>query len=93
MESPDSLICMVNNTIKRKTNDSVVVNGKTYYGCCSDCLSKLVNNENNVLFAIDPISGIQISKADAVIHRDPNRRGIAMYFESERNYKKFKKRF
>ena len=93
MEMPDSLICMVNNTIKRKAIESVVVNGKTYWGCCSDCLLKLMNNENNILFAIDPISGNQISKADAIIHRDPNKRGKAVYFESEEKYKKFKRRF
>ena len=91
-EIPDSLVCMVNNTIKRKAIDSLVVSGKTYWGCCSDCKSKLAKNENNILFAVDPISGNQLSKADAVIHRDPLKRGKVMYFESEESYKKFKRK-
>jgi YHS domain-containing protein len=80
------LTCMVNNTIFAKDQIPTVVNGKTYYGCCAMCAEKLANNPA-VRKAIDPVSGVEVDKATAVI--GANEEGKAFYFENEKNLKAF----
>ena len=65
-----------------------VVDGKTYYGCCEGCQSKLLNNPQ-MRSAIDPINGTVVDKATAVIVALPS--GVVHYFETEETMGKFAK--
>ena len=80
-------VCMVNNQLYDKEQIPVVVDGKTYYGCCEMCKVTLKNNPKSRL-AVDPISGKTVDKALSVIGLAPN--GKVYYFESEENLRRFK---
>jgi YHS domain-containing protein len=64
----------------------VVVDGKTYYGCCEMCKAKLTNDPAS-RFAIDPVSGKKVDKATAVIGADSN--GKIYFFENEKDLEDF----
>ena len=76
------LVCMINNTVFPKEQIPTVVDGKTYYGCCSMCASRL-STDSKVRTAVDPISGKNVDKAKAIIGAD--KEGKAYYFESDKN--------
>lgn len=80
-------VCMVTNQLFVKDQIPVELEGKTYYGCCEMCKGKLENDPKSRV-AIDPVSGNQIDKADAVFGAAPD--GSIYYFESEENLKKYK---
>ncbi|HLS29959.1 MAG TPA: hypothetical protein VK021_03810, partial [Flavobacteriaceae bacterium] len=65
----------------------VIVDGKTYYGCCKMCEDRLPVDET-VRVAVDPISKNQVDKADALIAITGSK-GEVSYFENEANYKKY----
>ncbi|HKP64198.1 MAG TPA: hypothetical protein VJV78_45995 [Polyangiales bacterium] len=77
-----SLVCMVNNQYMGKAQIPVVVEGKTYFGCCEMCKSRLANDPTSRA-ATDPVSGASVDKAAAVIGRDPS--GAVQYFENAKN--------
>ncbi len=81
-------ICMVNNKRFDKVQIPTVVDGKTYYGCCSMCKAKLEKIQA-MRQATDPISGNIVDKATAIIGTAPD--GTAYYFEDEENMKQFDK--
>lgn len=83
------LVCMINDTVFPKEQIPTVVDGKTYYGCCAMCASRLSTNAK-VRTAVDPISGKDVDKAKAVIGADKD--GNAHYFESEYNLSAFSSR-
>ncbi len=58
----------------------VVVDGKTYYGCCTTCIETLSNDPESRQ-AVDPLSGEVVDKATAVLGALPD--GVVHYFESE----------
>lgn len=80
-------VCMVTDQLFVKDQIPVELEGKTYYGCCEMCKGKLKNNPDSRV-AIDPVSGNQVDKAQAVIGAAPD--GSVYYFESEENLTKFK---
>ncbi len=80
-------ICFINHKRFDRTLKSVEVNGKTYYGCCNDCLAKLKDDAESRM-AVDPVSGAKIDKADAVIGMDKN--GNVYFFENMLNLHKFR---
>jgi len=80
-------ICFINKTRFQRTLKSVKVDGKTYYGCCDDCLAKL-KDDPQTRMAVDPVSGKEIDKATAVIGADRN--GKIYFFENRENLKKFR---
>lgn len=84
------LICMVNNTYMGTDQIPVIVENKTYYGCCDNCV-KAINTDETVRMAIDPFSKIEVDKAMAVITLNPEKKGSVLYFESEQNAKEFLK--
>ena len=92
IDVPDSMVCMVSDIVKFEAIDSVVVNGKTYWGCCEKCKSKLKYNVDNTLYSMDPITGNSLNKADAIIRltRDIKSNKVA-YFESYDSYLQFLK--
>lgn len=79
-------VCMVNNMAYEKQQVEAVVEGKTYYGCCPMCKEKLEKNPA-LRKAIDPVSGKEVDKADAVIGAMED--GMVHYFENEANLEKF----
>lgn len=66
-EVPDSMVCMVSNTIKLRPTLPYYVNGRVYRGCCPICGSKLIRNIDNSQYAIDPFTNKTIDKANAFI--------------------------
>lgn len=87
-----SEVCYVNNAFMRSEQIPVIVDGKTYYGCCQGCVSKLKNNLNGVRFDVDPLTGEKVDKATAYIVLKPNSNSDVLYFASEKNYNKFIKK-
>ena len=76
-------VCMVNNQSYDTPQISVEVEGKTYYGCCLMCKTKL-EKVPALRSATDPVSGNTVNKAEAVIGAGPDR--TVYYFENEENF-------
>lgn len=79
-------VCMINNKVFPRDQIPTVVEGRTYYGCCEMCASRL-SSDVAVRKAVDPVSGKEVDKATAIIGAD--QQGRAFYFESEKNLKAF----
>lgn len=79
-------VCMINERFMDKDQIPVVVDGKTYYGCCEMCKERLAKDASKRA-AVDPISGKTVDKAKAVIGADAE--GKVYYFENDANLKKF----
>lgn len=76
------LVCMVNNKLFEKEQIPTFVEGKTYYGCCEMCASRLTS-DRAIRKAVDPVSGKEVDKAMAIIGADGQ--GKTYYFENEKN--------
>lgn len=76
--APDR-VCMVNNTAHPAPQIPVVVDGKTYFGCCEMCKGRLATDPQ-ARTAVDPTSGKTVDKATAVIGATPQ--GKVLYFEN-----------
>ena len=85
-EVDSKYVCMITDQEYAKEQIPVEVDGKTYYGCCEMCKAKL-NNDPQSRVAIDPVSGNQVDKSEAVIGAAPD--GKVFYFESEENLTQF----
>lgn len=81
-----SQVCMVNDTFMNKTQIPVMVEGKTYYGCCEGCVGRL-KGDRAVRFSKDPVTGQEVDKAAAYIATQPD--GTVLYFESMETAKKY----
>lgn len=81
-----SLVCMVNDMDMGKEQIPVVVEGRTYYGCCAMCKDRLARDAS-ARTAVDPVSAKTVDKATAVIGRKPD--GSVLYFETEANLEKY----
>jgi YHS domain-containing protein len=84
-----SQVCMVNNQFMGKPQIPVEVEGKTYFGCCEMCKSRLAQDPTSRA-ATDPVSGANVDKASAVIGRDAS--GNVVYFENEKNLAQYASR-
>jgi YHS domain-containing protein len=88
MEVVDAeFVCMVNDAVYEKKQVHVKVEGKDYYGCCEMCKERLAKDAA-LRVAVDPVSGKEVDKATAVIGADSYKR--VFYFESQKNFEKFK---
>lgn len=85
-------VCMVNDKFMGIEQIPINVDGKTYYGCCKNCISKLQNNQNNVRFAKDPLTGEKVDKAEAYTASLKDRSRKILYFKSEQNYRQYLKK-
>lgn len=74
-----SLVCMINDQFMGKAQIPVIIEGRTYFGCCPMCKQKLEASAE-ARSAIDPVSGRPVDKARAVIGRRAD--GSVLYFES-----------
>ena len=79
-------VCMINDKVFADVQIPVVVEGKTYYGCCEMCETKLKTNKES-RFAIDPVSKKKVDKATSVI--GATKKGKVYYFESEETLRNF----
>ncbi|PTX13090.1 hypothetical protein C8N40_11312 [Pontibacter mucosus] len=87
---PKDLVCMVNNAYMGKKQFPVAFEDKMYYGCCEMCV-KTIQNERQVRYATDPVTGQEVDKSKAFIALKPgSTNGDVLYFASEENYKKYK---
>ncbi len=82
-------VCMVNDASYDRPQVPVDVDGKTYFGCCEMCKARLADDPA-LRVAIDPVSGKEIDKAEAIIASDAYDR--VFYFESEETLKKANKK-
>ncbi|GGK18614.1 hypothetical protein GCM10007962_10990 [Yeosuana aromativorans] len=83
-----SKVCYVNNKFMGIDQIPVVFEGKTYYGCCPDCVGKL-KSIREVRYSKDPLTGKEVDKALAYIVLSPQGNNDVLYFESEQSYKKY----
>lgn len=77
--SDPKLVCMVNDQFMGRDQIPVVVEGRTYFGCCEMCKGRLATDAK-FRTAKDPITGREVDKASAVIAQRPS--GQVLYFES-----------
>lgn len=83
-------VCMINEQAMGKDQIPVVVDGKTYFGCCEMCKKALAENESK-RSAVDPVSGKVVDKATAVIASQED--GRVFYFENDANLAKHNAQF
>lgn len=81
-----SNVCMVNNQDMGKPQIAIEVEGRTYFGCCDMCKTRLAQDATS-RFAVDPVSNKSVDKSIAIIGRKPD--GAVMYFENEANFRSF----
>jgi len=82
-----SKVCMVTNQFMGTTQIPVEVEGSTYFGCCEMCKARLAN-EPETRTAKDPVTGVSVDKAKAVIGREAN--GKVHYFASAENLARYR---
>lgn len=82
------MVCMVNNMYMGIDQIPVLVQNKTYYGCCDKCVRDL-NEDETVRYAIDPFSNVRVDKALAFITMNSKQKGAILYFESKENAKRY----
>lgn len=85
---PNKQVCMVNNKFMGKDQIPVLLKDKTYYGCCEACVVALKKDEL-YHFAKDPITGLQVDKATAIIIIDPGSRDDVLYFNTTESAKQY----
>jgi YHS domain-containing protein len=83
-------VCMPQNKVFDRKMLSVNIAGKTYYGCCENCIDLLQNETEKYAYAIDPVTGEKIDKAKAFILE---MKGNALYFATEENARKFAEKY
>lgn len=86
VEAKNVCMGMGTNRVFERELIPAVVDGKTYYGCCEGCQSKLLKDPQSRV-AIDPINGAVVDKATAVIGALPS--GVVHYFETEETMQQF----
>lgn len=74
-----SLVCMVNDRVMAQPQLPVLVQGRTYFGCCAGCVDRL-NRDRTARVAVDPVSGREVDKSQAVMLQDEGAR--VLYFEN-----------
>lgn len=79
-------VCMTQDSVFQRKLSPVVVNGKTYFGCCQGCVKAMKENPKKYCYSRDPVTDEIVDKAEAFIM---NFRGKALYFKGEENAKKF----
>jgi YHS domain-containing protein len=84
-----SQVCMVNDQFMGRPQIPVQVQGKTYYGCCAMCKTRLQSDAASRT-AIDPVSHTPVDKASAVIGKTAN--GSTLYFASREHFDSYARR-
>lgn len=82
------LVCMVNDAYMGRKQIPVPVEDKLYYGCCQMCVGKLQNNKE-IRFAKDPLTGEMVDKSEALIDIKPGSDSEVLYFKSKENFTQY----
>ena len=82
-----SQVCMINDQFMGRAQIPVVVDGRTYYGCCPACKEKL-EKQPGTRFARDPVTNEEVDKATAIIVQDAE--GKVLYFTSEGTLRRYR---
>ena len=82
-----SQVCMVNDQFMGRAQIAVVVDGRTYYGCCPDCKRKLEQLPETRI-ARDPVTGEDVDKANALMVYDAS--GKVLYFANEQTLQRYR---
>ncbi len=77
---------MVNDQLMGKEQIPVLVDGRTYFGCCPGCKERL-QKDAKIRTAVDPVTGRSVDKASAVI--GVRRTGDVLYFENHANFETY----
>ena len=80
------MVCMVNDTLFSREQIPVEVDGKTYFGCCEMCKGRLAS-DTSIRSAKDPVSGVSVDKALAVIGAAPD--GRVQYFQNDETFSRY----
>ena len=80
-------VCFITKRHFDKPQTAVVVDGKSYYGCCPSCTQTLTEDPKSRV-DFDPVSGKEVDKATATVGVD--KAGKVYFFESVENLKKFR---
>lgn len=83
-----SKVCYVNNKFMGIDQIPVEFENKIYFGCCEGCVIKL-KTMRETRYAIDPLTGKEVDKANAFIVLSPKGNNDVLYFESEQSYKDY----
>jgi len=83
------LVCMVNDTYMGTMQIPILVDNKTYYGCCEMCKDKLRNGDEH-RYAQDPLTKEKVDKASAFIVLESAKSERVLYFSSIETFKKYK---
>lgn len=86
---PNELVCMVNDAFMGIEQIPVEADGKTYYGCCQMCVTKIKENQDNVRYGIDPLTQEKVDKSEAFITLKSGKGKAVLYFASEKNMKAY----
>lgn len=70
---------MVNDRVMAQPQLPVLVQGRTYFGCCAGCVDRL-KRDRAARVAVDPVSGREVDKSQAVMLQDEGAR--VLYFEN-----------
>src|SRR5262245_20885764 len=81
-----SQVCMFNDEYMGAPQVPVVVNARTYSGCCPGCNERL-EKDPAARTAMDPVSRRPVDKATAVLGKTD--KGAIVYFENEQNLRVF----
>lgn len=84
------LVCMVNNKYMGIDQIPIEVEGKTYYGCCENCVATL-NNNASARYGIDPVTKGKVDKATAYIVTLTDGSNNVLYFQSDKTYQAYLK--
>jgi hypothetical protein len=82
------LVCMVNNAYVGKKQIEVIVDRKTYYGCCEMCKVTL-KTDSTSRYATDPLTGERVDKAVAYIVLRSKKSDLVHYFKSKENFEQY----
>ncbi len=78
---------MINKKEFKTAQESVEINGHTYYYCCAMCRTQLQEDAKTRVDK-DPVSGKEVDKATASIGVD--KAGNVYFFENVENLQKFR---
>ncbi len=80
-------VCMVNNQFMGRDQIPIEFEGRTYYGCCAGCVTRIQTDPSSRA-AVDPVTGRTVDKASAVMGQDSE--GNIFYFENQDSFSRYR---
>lgn len=79
-------VCMMQDNVQRQPGIEHMYQGKRYYLCCQGCVKGFEADPERYRYAIDPVSGDRVDKAEAWVYAY---NGHAYFFSSEERREAF----